>query len=220
MAKRASTPKFSAEQRRDLRRYGCTDAQIAVLDSRLPGIQLALARSVSLADAKSVAAELVKKLRGVSRILEAVETGTADRVVLSNLRLVAAQADSMAVLDALRNLLPQVQRFAEEAERSIRQSGGQRRGYATPSAVFEEILNALATPIDTESTALAVRAMPARGHRRTKNPFPDIARVCIEAATDRPAPDLRALHDAWRKDPMNGVLVSIARRHGHARSNT
>ena len=131
----------------------------------------------------------------------------------------ASRSEQLLQLQAFVEMLPSVLRLAEDVRANATDKQG--RGMSWPSAVFEFILNALATPDDAESRALAARAKPARGHRATNNPFPEIVRRCYEAATGHEsAPDLRALLDAWRKAPMEGALVTAARQHGHARSKS
>lgn len=217
-----TAPTFTAGQRDSLRDLGVTPAQIEELHAVLPVVAGHIASGISVAAVRESSGELVAALRQVLRIAGCDSTDrTADRDVAQRLAFEASRAGQVMQLQAFIDVLPTVLHLAGQVAQAAPETGTQQRGMAWPAGVFETILNALATPPDEASAVLAARARPARGHRATDNPFPEIARRCYEAATGvARAPDLRALWDAWRKAPMGGVLVTAARQHGHARSKS
>ncbi|MBL8312307.1 MAG: hypothetical protein JNK55_01045 [Rubrivivax sp.] len=222
---------FSDEQRSDLKRLGVTEPQIRRLLAALPHIETAMLPAEATAPVRDALKELRESLERVQRIMCAPDQqDSVDRQAARWMEWLAQDADIRAMLDGtgegalvrqylarFTQMLPAILKLAHGAE--LRAPKKQSRGMRSAAAVVELILDALAVPPDDESARLAASAAPVRGDhsKGTKNPFPAIARLCIEAATGDHDRDLAGLLKAWRKW-RPGALAIVARKHGHSSS--
>lgn len=217
---------FTAEQRILLGDLGVTKPQASELERALDRIEGAMARTASQAAIRDSLEQLVSDLKSVRRVVCAPPgRDSVDWQAAGLLQIEAAKRDvdkperripELGALKAFEKLVPFALLIAERARASV--PAGQSRGMSSPSQVVESILNALATPQDSKSKDLAKRAAPVRGDhsRGSKNPFPEIAQLCIEAVTGRVDADLDGVIQAWRRW-RPGVLAMVVRRHEQER---